>query len=429
MPDGSRLHIRLTTTLYFKMSPENCIKSVIVAPCISRGPLLIRNVHLKQALPRGIWRAILGSALLGLSGCGSENTDTLVRLSDLDRAEGNAEGFLQFPESAADWAGSPQLLSQTGAFDDLLQLGVTAGILPYEVRSPLWSDGARKRRWMALPSGGQVGFSEQGHWSFPAGSVFIKHFEMALDERYPDELLRLETRFLIAAQGGDYYGLVYKWDADQSEARLLVDGLDEELFIVQADGSTREQTYSYPRQSACSTCHSAAAGHVMGVRTVQLNLDGMHGATGALEGQPENQLAALSQAGVFTEPLSDASPSVYPYLAALGDESETLEHRVRSYWDSNCSMCHNAASALRSWDARLLTPLAEQGVLMAVPLAGAGADDTRLIVPGDPERSLIYRRAASIEPGVRMPPLLRNRVDAAYVELLERWIESLPPEE
>jgi hypothetical protein len=251
---------------------------------------------------------------------------------------------------------------------------------------------------------------------------------MALDERRPDELRRLETRFLIAAEGGDYYGLVYKWDDDQSDARLLVDGFEEPLVIVQEDGSTREQTYSYPRQSACGSCHSAAAGHVMGVRTVQLNVDGVHIDTGAAQGQPENQLAALSHAGVFTEPLSDASPSIYPYLAALDDESETLEHRIRSYWDSNCSMCHHAGSPLRSWDARQLTPLAEQGVLNAVPLAGAGPDDTRLIVPGYPERSLIYQRANSSQPGVRMPPLLRNRVDTAYVELLARWIESLPPE-
>jgi len=65
-------------------------------------------------------------------------------------------------------------------------------------------------------------------------------------------------------------------------------------------------------------------------------------------------------------------------------------------------------------------------VLLAAPRSGAAEDDVRLIVPGDAERSLIYLRSRSDQPSMRMPPLLRNRVDAAYVELLREWIESLP---
>jgi hypothetical protein len=52
-------------------------------------------------------------------------------------------------------------------------------------------------------------------------------------------------------------------------------------------------------------------------------------------------------------------------------------------------------------------------------------DGSRLIVPGEPERSLIYLRSQSTQPGVRMPPLLKNRADERYLELLARWIESL----
>jgi hypothetical protein len=66
-------------------------------------------------------------------------------------------------------------------------------------------------------------------------------------------------------------------------------------------------------------------------------------------------------------------------------------------------------------------------VLMALPRSGPGADDVRLLYPGDPERSLLYRRINSTQPGTRMPPLLRNRVDGAYAELLRSWILSLPP--
>jgi hypothetical protein len=34
-------------------------------------------------------------------------------------------------------------------------------------------------------------------------------------------------------------------------------------------------------------------------------------------------------------------------------------------------------------------------------------------------------RAATVEQGLRMPPLGRHRVDQAYVDLLTRWINSL----
>ena len=41
-------------------------------------------------------------------------------------------------------ADPPQLLSQTGAFTNLADLTPTAGLMPYDVNSPLWSDGTRK---------------------------------------------------------------------------------------------------------------------------------------------------------------------------------------------------------------------------------------------------------------------------------------------
>ncbi|HTV20268.1 MAG TPA: hypothetical protein VMG12_16400 [Polyangiaceae bacterium] len=335
--------------------------------------------------------------------------------------------FLGLPLTEADSDSSPPLLSQTGAFVDLERLDAAPGILPYSVQSPLWSDGAQKRRWMALPSGGHIGFSEEGAWSFPEGTVFIKQFGMVLDERTPDVVRRLETRFLVAAQGGDVYGLVYKWDDDQRDARLLLDGGEDVLDIVGADGSVRQQRYTYPSPRACGACHSERSGFFMGARTAQLN-----GEYHASAGEPsadeagENQLEAWAALDMFDTQFTDAEPAAHERLAPLADAAAPLEARVRSYWDSNCSSCHNAASPFPSWDARFSTPLEEQGVLLAAPHSGGAPDGVRLIVPGDPEHSLIYLRSQSDQPGTRMPPLLRNRVDDRYVELLREWIESLP---
>jgi hypothetical protein len=96
----------------------------------------------------------------------------------------------------------PPLLSQTGAFADLASLTPTNGLLPYTVNSPLWSDGAVKRRWIATPTNLFVHFAATGEWTFPNGSVFVKHFDLPVDDSNPNILRRLETRLLVRDTNG-----------------------------------------------------------------------------------------------------------------------------------------------------------------------------------------------------------------------------------
>ena len=113
-------------------------------------------------------------------------------------------------------------------------------------------------------------------------------------------------------------------------------------------------------------------------------------------------------------------------LSPLADESRSLEDRVRSYWDGNCSMCHGVLHDIRAnWDARYRTPLAEQGVIGGISLYGAGDGSTLLVQPGAPQRSILYQRSATRVEGLRMPPIGSERPDDAYLMLLERWISAL----
>lgn len=374
----------------------------------------------------------LGCAVLAASlGCGEEAGQPAqgeppgAEQTHHDGVPVRGAAFLNFPEHAADAAQAPRLLSETGAFANLATLEAAEGVLPYGVQSALWSDGAHKERWLAVPEGSTIGFAPSGAWTFPEGTVFIKHFALALDESRPDELRRMETRFWIAAREGQFYGAVYKWNQEQTDAELLPEAMDEHLTVLGSEGAPRAQTYSFPSPSGCAACHSASAGWVRGVRTEQLNGDFDYGLARGEPGALANQLQTLESLGLFAEPVGD--PTQYPHLVGLSDESAPVEARVRSYWDSNCAMCHDGNAAAHSWNARYEVPLAEQGVLMAVPRSGPGPDDLRLIYPGDPERSLLYRRVNSDSPGLRMPPLLRNRVDGAYAELLRAWILALPP--
>ena len=316
---------------------------------------------------------------------------------------------------------APLALSEIGVFSDLAALQPAASLVDYSVLAPLWSDGADKQRWVALPDQAKVEFAPSGPWQFPAGTVFVKHFAMPLDERDPAQLTRLETRLLVAGAGGEYYGLSYKWRPDGSDAELVTDALLETLEVIEPDGSVRSQAYFYPGPSDCLSCHNPEAGFVLGARTAQLN--GAHTAEG---GEPVNQLSSWVTRGLFRQAPDTDALDGYPRLSPLSDQTSSPEERVRSYWDSNCSMCHGVRTSIRAnWDARYQTALDQQGVVQAESLNGGPAGAELLIEPGEPARSILYQRSASLISGIRMPPLASHRRDEAYLELLEGWITSL----
>lgn len=64
-------------------------------------------------------------------------------------------------------------------------------------------------------------------------------------------------------------------------------------------------------------------------------------------------------------------------------------------------------------------------MLLTTSLNGGREGAVHLIEPGAPECSILYQRNATLLSDQRMPPLGSDRPDEAYLELLERWIESL----
>jgi glucose/arabinose dehydrogenase len=316
---------------------------------------------------------------------------------------------------------APPLLSQLG-FRDPSDGEPNAGLLAYDVQSPLWSDGAEKQRWMSLPSG-KVGFDEKAAWRFPEGSVFVKNFAIALDERQPHLLTNLETRFFVAGAGGEYYGLTYKWNAERSDAEVVLQRVEEELEILGPDGQARKQTYVYPGPYDCMVCHNQEAGSVLGVRTEQLNQP-VSGLAGWLH---DNPLVDWSARGVFDVTIDDAKAASHPHLVPLDDAESSVEDRLRSYWSSNCSMCHGSGPIIPSnWDARWSTPFSEQGILNGPLKNGERVEGERVVMPGDLEKSALFTRSASTSASLRMPPIGRRQADPAYTQLLEQWILSLP---
>ena len=126
----------------------------------------------------------------------------------------------------------PTTLSATGVFSDTATMTPSAKLIPYALQQPFWSDGAIKSRWAAVPGTASVGFAAAGEWSWPEGTVMVKHFDLATDETNPAVKQRLETRLLVKMASGAVYGATYKWRADHSDADLLDSALTENVPIA-----------------------------------------------------------------------------------------------------------------------------------------------------------------------------------------------------
>ena len=322
----------------------------------------------------------------------------------------------------------PRLLSQTGVFADIKRLRIANGLVPYAPINELWSDGASKSRWMAIPDGERIGFDGNFTWSFPAGTVFIKHFELAGR--------RLETRALVM-DGTGAYGVTYKWNTDQSDAELL-DRPSEDL-LEPVVGGAPGQRWSYPSQTSCLACHKGQPDDngipylALGVRTFQLNEDILYPS-----GRRANQLRTLAALGLIDGRYSDTALATYPKAARMQDQSAPLELRVRSYLASNCSSCHIGGSTQEcpTLDARFSNPLAasamidapashanSQAVMTHMKLSGKPV----MVVPGKPDVSMLLMRMSRHGGGLHpMPTISRGLFDPVAVPVLEEWIRTLP---
>jgi uncharacterized repeat protein (TIGR03806 family) len=339
--------------------------------------------------------------------------------------EGHAPYGLPARESGARWRvpltadKAPALLSQTGLFASLTDLRPRRGLIPYTVIVPLWSDGAVKQRWLA-PGPSPIVFSADGEWTFPAGTAFVKHFELPVDERNRSRRRRLETRLLVVDGTGTGYGVTYRWRPDNKDADLLHESRREDIRIKTAQG-VRTQTWYYPSSADCLTCHTSAAKFVLGVKTRQLNEPFVYPSTGIRD----NQLRTWNYLGLFTPRLQESKIGALRKLAALDDARAPLETRVRSYLDANCAACHRPGHIIRAtFDARFDTPLSLQG-LLDVPTVSDSLNikDPCLIASGDVARSMMAQRMRRTDQH-RMPPLASAVVDRAALDLLEAWIKG-----
>ena len=336
------------------------------------------------------------------------------------------EAFLKMPATFSDAV--PALLSGTGVFNDTASRAPAAGLIPYRLNAPMWSDGAMESGFMAVPNrGGNITPDEQlrlrpaGFWKFPDGTVFIKNLDLVVDETRPAApRRRLETQILVRDNNGTVYGATYKWRPDNQDADLVTAGLSEDIAITNADG-IRKQTWYYAGPADCLTCHTPGAGYVLGVNTRQLNGDFTYPATA----NTDNQIRTLNRLGMFSPAIDETKIAAFAKLAPLTDSKASLADRARSYLDVNCAHCHRPGG-VGNYDARYDTPPAGQNIINAPAAVTLGLNDARIVKPGDIQHSVLYQRITSVVPTVKMPPLSHNQVDVRAAQAVGEWINNLP---
>ncbi|MEM7657849.1 MAG: PQQ-dependent sugar dehydrogenase, partial [Bacteroidota bacterium] len=324
----------------------------------------------------------------------------------------------------------PALLSQVGAFTDLNNLTPADFMVPYSMNQPFWSDGAIKSRWLIVPNNGthntaneQITFASDGSWDWPDGTVLVKHFDYPMDETNPSVTRKLETRFMIKQAGGGFYGVTYRWRDDQSDADLLSTQYIDTLNIATASGN-RTVEWLYPSRGDCMSCHNSDVGGSLGLRAGQQNGDQLYPSTGVTA----NQLKTLTHLNMFMNPPDTSDLSTEPVIAGRDDLSFTLEERARGYLESNCASCHFGTHVpAASFDTRVSVDLLDAGLLYGEVSNDIGVHDSRVLVPGDAEASVLYQRILQVHEDFAMPPLAKNLMDTVGVQLIADWLNSVAP--
>jgi hypothetical protein len=321
---------------------------------------------------------------------------------------------------AADPGLAPPRLADTGLYEDFATQRLHPGVLPFSPQYPLWTDGARKRRWIWLPPGTTIDASEPRSWRFPAGTKLWKEFAY---ER------RVETRFMELTASGWIYA-TYVWTEDGTDA-VLAPARGVPAPYVRTSGDVR---HDIPGVQDCKACHQGREGEVLGFELLQLSPDRDPLSPHATSSPGDVNLRTLADGGLLrgmpAELLEDP-----PRVAARTPR----ERAALGYLHGNCSSCHNASGPLASMGLSLVAPIAtgeSAGNERGARETAVGVDSrfrppgtaqpSLRIAPGAPERSVLVQRMSSRHAAVQMPPLGTSVVDEDAVRLVTGWVRELP---
>lgn len=309
----------------------------------------------------------------------------------------------------------PASLSESGLYSDFAKRTLAPGVRFYEPTYELWSDGAKKLRYIALPPGTKIDTTNQTYWKYPVGTRIWKQF--ARTPAGGGAPVVVETRFLLKRfEGnpeGDWYRIAFLWKEDESDALPSIDG----------QPNARGTDHDVPSQADCGVCHDSMPDRVLGFTALQLS----H----AAKVVGEFTLDQLGAEGALTKaapPGGYHPPGTPTQQAGLG------------YLHANCGHCHNQRGipivggqvGLQLW-----LDIDKLGSVQTTPFFQTGVNKVarhalkRLIfVPKDPASSFALQRMQvrnvdNPPDFTQMPQLATELVDPTGVKQVTDLVNSL----
>ena len=292
------------------------------------------------------------------------------------------------PADSAGLAQLPNELSMTGIHG--------ADVREFRPQFELWSDGARKRRFIALPEGGRIDTSDMDNWGFPVGTRLWKEF--AVDG------VPVETRLLQKIGPGheDWLSQAYLWRADGSDAQAIPGGKTDALGTG----------HDVPSAGECLACHGGRKSFVLGFSAVQLSYDAEPGLLDLNE-LVAQRLVTRAPDAPFVVPGDDTARSALGYLHANCAHCHNQDRPSAA-----ASRCYNPENSLDFW---LKTGELGSVAATATYRSGRGA----AFEPGAPDDSRAIELMSQRGFLRQMPPLGTERVDERGLGAVRDWIAGL----
>ncbi|WP_282042077.1 Ig-like domain-containing protein [Winogradskyella flava] len=311
-----------------------------------------------------------------------------------------------------------QTLSEYNFFQGAIKdLSPNFGVLPYALNSKLFTDYAKKKRFVWMPNNTSSTYiNDDVPLEFPIGTILIKNFYY--ENVIPNNQTQiLETRLMIRKTDGWIFAN-YVWNNAQNEATLDMDGSFVNLEWEE-NGTINSVNYRIPAGPECHTCHKVTeTPKPIGPKPRNLNLEYSYNDGLA------NQLDRLIDQGY----LENSLPVSISRLPDYDDTSEPLDKRVRAYLDVNCAHCHSDGTHCDYRPMRLdytsTQDFGNMGVCIE-PDTDLGEGLGNIIEPGDARNSVLHFRLNSVEQSYRMPLMGRTLRHNEGVDLIEQWINNL----
>jgi hypothetical protein len=313
----------------------------------------------------------------------------------------------------------PVHLSKTGLYSNIATKTIASENLMFSPQYPLWSDGARKKRWIYLPPKQSIDAKRADDWVFPIGTKVWKEFSFGN---------RVETRYLEKTGKKVWLYATYAWNENETDA-VLVDETGSPNHVEIAPGVR----HNIPGISDCKACHEGQGRDVvLGFNALQLSTNRDPNAPHAEKVSPEMiDLMSLVDRKLLVH-LPKRYVDAPPVIAAHSPR----ERAALGYLSANCGGCHNSKDPLSTLGMYLkrsvdISPEAARVELETVighkskyQIPDLDADQSYRILPGDLSKSAIIYRMASRNPYRQMPPLGTKIIDKEALDLITRWIQE-----